>query len=177
MRAEDVVAYWREAGPQKWFKKNQAFDADFREKFLETHEAALGGKLNGWAGERQGALALVILLDQFPRNAFRDSPRMFATDDKALAVAQKALDAGFDRETEEALRAFFYMPLMHSEQLADQDRCVELTRPLGEDSIKFAGIHRDIIARFGRFPHRNKMLGRSTTPDEQQFLDQGGFAG
>ena len=177
MQAEDVVSFWRVAGRQKWFKKDAAFDHEFSEKFLDAHEAALRGKLNSWADDARGALALVILLDQFPRNAFRDSPRMFATDDMAVAVARKSVDAGFDQDTEEALRAFFYMPFMHSEQLADQDRCVGLTRPLGEDTLKFAQIHRDIIARFGRFPHRNKMLGRRAMPGEQEFLDQGGFAG
>ncbi len=177
MQAEDVVAFWREAGPGKWFKKDAAFDADFRARFINAHEAAARGKLDGWAHDAHGVLALLILLDQFPRNAFRDSPRMFATDAQALTIARSAVDAGFDQDVEEQLRNFFYLPFMHSESMQDQDRAVELTKPLGEDAYKFAVIHRDIIARFRRFPHRNRMLGRTTTDAEQAFLDSGGFAG
>ena len=177
MQAEDVLQFWREAGPGKWFRKDAAFDAGFRERFLAAHEAAARGQLDGWAADAPGALALLILLDQFPRNAFRNSPRMFATDRQALEIARRAVDAGFDRQTDESLRNFFYLPFMHSEQLADQDRALALTQPLGADALKFAHIHRDIIAEFGRFPHRNTLLGRTTTPKEQQFLDKGGFAG
>jgi uncharacterized protein (DUF924 family) len=177
VHAEEVVTFWRDAGPQRWFRKDAAFDADFRARFLDAHEEATRGKLNDWARDAQGSLALLILLDQFPRNAFRNSPRMFATDAQALAIARAAVDAGQDIEVEQALRNFFYLPFMHAEQLADQDRSVVLTTPLGEDALKFARIHRDVIARFGRFPHRNKMLGRNTTAKEQKFLDEGGFAG
>ena len=173
----DVLAFWRQAGPSKWFKKDAAFDTQFRERFLAGHEAAVRGELDDWLGTADGALALLILLDQFPRNAFRGSERMFASDAQALEVARRALAAGFDQQVDEALRNFFYLPLMHSESLPDQQQAVALTEPLGADAHRFALLHRDIIERFGRFPHRNAVLGRATTPQEQAFLDAGGFAG
>ncbi len=174
----DVVGFWRDAGPKRWFAKDDAFDADFRQRFLAAHEAAASGALDAWESTAEGALALLILLDQFPRNAFRGSARMFATDDRALAVAGRAVDAGVDAATEPALRPFLYMPFMHSEALSDQDRCVALAAGLpGGDTLRFAELHRDIIVRFGRFPHRNAVLGRATTAQEQRFLDEGGFAG
>ena len=173
----DVLAFWREAGPSRWFRKDTAFDEQFRTRFIHAHEAALRGELDDWAQDADGALALLILLDQFPRNCFRGTPQMFESDTKALAIARKAVDAGFDMQVDEALRNFFYLPFMHSEQLADQDLAVELTRKLGDEPLRYAILHRDIIERFGRFPHRNAALGRSTTPEEQRFLDDGGFAG
>ena len=172
----DVVGFWRDAGPGRWFKKDVAFDAEFKGRFEPAHHAAATGALDTWSEDAEGALALLILLDQLPRNAWRGSGHMFATDGKALAVARAAIDAGFDRQVDETLRAFFYMPFMHSESLADQERCVELCADLA-DNLRFAILHRDIIQRFGRFPHRNAALGRSTTPEEQRFLDDGGFAG
>jgi uncharacterized protein (DUF924 family) len=175
--AADVLAFWREAGPQRWFRKDAAFDEEFRRRFLAAHEAAAAGALEDWSGDAQGALALLVLLDQFPRNAFRKTARMYATDAKALAVAQQAIAAGFDALTEPELRNFFYLPLTHSEDLAQQDRAVGLTVPLGGDTHRYALLHRGIIEKFGRFPHRNAILGRSSTPDEQRFLDQGGFRG
>jgi uncharacterized protein (DUF924 family) len=175
--ASDVVAFWREAGPKRWFRKDAAFDTDFRTRFLAAHEAAARGELAGWANGAEGALALLILLDQFPRNAFRDTPRMFATDPQALRVARRAIATRFDQQTGAEMRNFFYLPLMHSEALADQQQAVALTQPLGADPYRFAVMHRDIIERFGRFPHRNAVLGRATTPQEQAFLAAGGFAG
>ncbi|MES3003988.1 MAG: DUF924 family protein [Pseudomonadota bacterium] len=175
--AADVIAFWREAGPSRWFRKDAAFDTQFRERFLAEHEAAMRGEFDSWPQTAEGALALLILLDQFPRNCFRGTARMFECDAKARDIARHALDAGFDSQVDAQLRNFFYLPLMHSEDLADQDRAVELTRALGDDPYRFAVLHRDIIAKFGRFPHRNAMLGRTTTPDEQKFLDAGGFAG
>jgi uncharacterized protein (DUF924 family) len=175
--AADVVAYWREAGPARWFRKDAAFDAEFRTRFLGAHEAAIRGDLDGWAQDAQGALALLILLDQFPRNAFRSTPRMFASDAKAREVARQALQDGLDAQADADLRGFFYLPFTHSEQLADQDLGVALARKLGDETSHHASIHRDIIERFGRFPHRNAVLGRSTTPEEQRFLDDGGFGG
>jgi uncharacterized protein (DUF924 family) len=173
----DVVVFWREAGPARWFRKDAAFDDEFRARFLSAHEAACRGELDDWALDAQGALALLILLDQFPRNAFRGTPRMFESDAKARDVAREALRRGFDAQADEQLRTFFYLPFMHSEQLADQDLAVELTRKLGDEAARYAIIHRDIIERFGRFPHRNALLGRVTTPEEQRFLDDGGFGG
>lgn len=177
MNSTDVLDFWREAGPARWFRKDDAFDEAFRRRFLGQHEAAARGELDGWAGDAQGALALILLLDQFPRNAFRGTPRMFATDAKARAVARAAVETGFDQAVEPLLRGFLYLPFMHSEELADHELSVALNRPLGGESQRFAEHHRGIIARFGRFPHRNAVLGRSTTPEEQAFLDEGGFGG
>lgn len=173
----DVLAFWREAGPSRWFRKDDAFDEQFRMRFLMAHEAAARGELDAWAGDAEGALALLILLDQFPRNAFRGTPRMFESDVKARAVAQRMVEAGLDEKVEPDLRNFCYLPFMHSEQLVDQDRAVEHARKLGGESLRYAILHRDIIEKFGRFPHRNAVLGRATTPEEQRFLDDGGFAG
>jgi uncharacterized protein (DUF924 family) len=149
----------------------------FRERFLGTHEAAARGELDAWLATPQGALALCILLDQFPRNAFRGSPRMFATDAKARDVARNALGQQFDRQVDDELRQFFVMPFMHSEDLADQHLCVRLSKELPTDTLRYAEMHRDIIERFGRFPHRNAALARETTVEEQRFLDDGGFSG
>jgi uncharacterized protein (DUF924 family) len=174
---DDVVAFWREAGPKRWFKKDDAFDRVFRERFLATHEAAARGELAEWQRSPTGALALVILLDQFPRNAFRGTARVYATDEAARRAADAAIAAGHDRKIAKGLRIFFYLPFEHSENLADQDRSVELLRGSNKRQRRFSEHHREIIRRFGRFPHRNAILGRPTTPDEQRFLDEGGFAG
>ncbi|HLH91059.1 MAG TPA: DUF924 family protein [Xanthobacteraceae bacterium] len=172
-----VLAFWRAAGPDKWFTKDAAFDAAIREKFLPTYEAAAAGAL-AWDNDPEGALALVIVLDQFPRNMFRDSARAFAADPLAREVAARAIARGFDQKAVLAERSFFYLPFEHSEELADQERCVALNRASGDaDAWKWAMIHADIIRRYGRFPHRNRVLGRATTPEEQAFLDGGGFAG
>jgi uncharacterized protein (DUF924 family) len=173
----DVLAFWREAGPARWFRKDDVFDREFRDRFVLAHEAALRGELDDWRADAQGALALLILLDQFPRNAFRGRARMFESDEKARAIAQEAIDAGFDKDFEPDLRNFFYLPLMHSEDLADQDRAVQLARGLGGEPLRYALMHRDIIEKFGRFPHRNDVLGRACTPEERKFLADGGFAG
>jgi uncharacterized protein (DUF924 family) len=174
---EDVLAFWREAGPDKWFKKDDALDAAIRERFLATYEAAAAGKLSAWESTAEGALALAIVLDQFPRNMFRGEARIYAADALARAVANRALKRGYDQDVPQAERGFFFLPFMHSEDLVDQDRCVELYRAADSDDLKWAIQHRDIVRRFGRFPHRNAMLGRATTPEEQTFLDGGGFAG
>jgi uncharacterized protein (DUF924 family) len=172
----DIVSFWREAGPEKWFDQDDAFDRAIRERFLGVHEAAARGERAAWEQSAEGALALIILFDQFPRNMFRGSPHAFATDPLARAVARRAIAAGFDQATDAKMRPFFYLPFMHSEFLADQDRCVALYAALGDpDLSKYATGHRDIIAKFGRFPHRNRVLGRETTQDEQEFLDGGGF--
>ena len=174
----DVIAFWFEAGPKKWFTKDANFDTQIREKFLPTYEAAAQGNLGGWEAMAEGALALVIALDQFPRNMFRASPRMFAADALARAVADRAIARSFDKQMPTLKRNFFYLPLMHSENLADQDRCVRLCREAGDaNTLKYAELHADIIRRFGRFPHRSAVLGRPVTAEEQEFLDTGGFAG
>jgi len=174
----DIVTFWREAGYDKWFGQDAAFDQAIRSRFLPTYEAAANGELAAWQESRESALALVILLDQFPRNMFRGSARAYATDALARAVADRALARGFDQATDEALRQFFYLPFMHSEALIDQDRSVRLYEALGEaEQLRYAREHRDIVASFGRFPHRNGVLGRDMTAAEQAFLDAGGFAG
>ena len=173
-----VLAFWREAGPDKWFKKDAAFDNDIRTRFLDSYEAAAKAGLSDWEATPDGALALTIVLDQFPRNMLRGSPRAFAADSLARAVADRALARGFDRGMPLTDRQFFYLPFEHSETLADQDRCCALFRATGDaDLVKWADLHADIIRRFGRFPHRNAVLGRPTTAEEQAFLDSGGFAG
>ncbi|MFL5296438.1 MAG: DUF924 family protein [Phenylobacterium sp.] len=174
----DVLSFWRQAGPAKWFKKVHAFDEAIRLKFEPVHHRAARGEYDAWAETAEGALALLILLDQFPRNLYRGSAHAFATDPKARAIARAAVDRGFDREVEPTLRNFFYLPFEHSEDLADQDYCVALCAEAGDaENLKWAAIHREIIGRFGRFPHRNASLGRVTTPEEQAFLDEGGFGG
>jgi uncharacterized protein (DUF924 family) len=174
----DVVGFWRQAGPERWFKKAAAFDEAIRLKFEPTHHAAARGEYDAWAETAEGALALLILLDQFPRNLYRGSGHQFATDGKARALARAAIERGFDRQVDPGLRNFFYLPFEHSEDLADQEFGVGLCIEAGNaDDLKWSKLHRDIIARFGRFPHRNAALGRVTTPEEQEFLDDGGFAG
>ena len=176
----DITAFWLDAGPKKWFAKNDAFDADVRQRFEGVHHAAARGELKAWAGAPQGALALVLLFDQVPRNIFRGSAHAFATDPLARTIARPAIAQGWDRRVDPSLRSFFYMPLMHSEVLADQELGLELFEALereGFDDAKWARNHRHIVARFGRFPHRNTCLGRPSTPEETAFLDGGGFAG
>ena len=175
--AQEVVAFWRDAGPDRWFNKDTAFDDDIRRRFLTTYEAAAAGRLRDWENSAEGALALLILLDQFPRNMFRGDKRAFATDPLARAVTAGALIKGFDAQVGD-MRAFFYLPFEHSEDMADQERGVALYRAAGDaDGLKWAELHADIIRKFGRFPHRNAVLGRTTTAEEQKFLDDGGFAG
>jgi uncharacterized protein (DUF924 family) len=173
----EVVDFWRAAGPEAWFRKDAAFDASFRERFLLAHEAASRGDLDGWLRSAEGCLALLILLDQFPRNAFRDSPRMYATDPKAREVARHAVAQGVVSQLEPQLRRFVALPFQHSESLADQDTSVAMARTEGDEALRWATHHREVIARFGRFPHRNAILGRPSTADELSYLQGGGFAG
>ncbi len=174
----DVIGFWRNAGPEKWFKKLPALDEAIRLKFEPTHMRASRGEYDRWAATADGALALLILLDQFPRNLYRGSAHAFATDPKARAIARAAIEAGLDRQIEPPMRNFFYLPFEHSEDIADQDYGLALVTEAGiADNLKWMTIHRDIIVRFGRFPHRNAALGRMTTPEEQEFLDEGGFSG
>jgi uncharacterized protein (DUF924 family) len=174
---ETILTFWREAGPDKWFTRDDAFDADIREKFLATYQAAAAGQLSAWEASAEGALALVIVLDQFPRNMFRGLARCYAADALARQVANRALKRGYDQDVPAGERRFLFLPFMHSEDMADQRRCVALYREAGDDDLKYAERHADIIRRFGRFPHRNALLGRTTTPEEQAYLDAGGFKG
>jgi len=174
----DIIAFWREAGADRWWTKNDAFDATVRSRFLGLWSEAAAGGLQGWRDSDEGTLALVIVLDQFPRNMFRGDRRTYATDALAREVVRRAVDNGVDRRIDPVLQQFIYMPLMHSEELADQKRCVELFRAARDaGNLKYAEGHADIVRRFGRFPHRNAMLDRASTPDEQTFLDAGGFSG
>ena len=174
----DVLAFWRGAGPSKWFKKDAAFDAEIGRRFLALWQAAVAGDLVAWEATPQSALALVLVLDQFPRNMFRGSGRTYESDALARDVANRAIARGFDQQMPRGERQFFYLPFMHSENLGDQERCVDLAQAYGDDEFtKYAVQHADIVRRFGRFPHRNAILGRATSPEEQAFLDEGGFAG
>jgi uncharacterized protein (DUF924 family) len=174
----DIVGFWTSAGPQRWYARSAAFDEAIRLKFEPTHHAAARGDYDGWAETPEGALALLILLDQFPRNLYRRSAHAFGTDPKARAVARRATAAGFHRKVAPELAQFFILPFEHSEDMADQDAGLVIARDLGDPEVlKWVEIHRDIILRFGRFPHRNACLGRVTMPEEQAFLDDGGFAG
>lgn len=176
--AAEIVAFWRDAGPERWFNKDGDFDRAIAERFGDTHSQAAAGENDGWADTPEGALALILILDQFSRNMHRGSARAFAQDERALRIARKAIEAGFDRQVDPAFRSFFYLPFMHSERIADQERCVALCHALPEGgTLPFARDHEEIIRRFGRFPHRNTSLGRHTSPAEQRFLDGGGFAG
>ncbi len=172
-----VAGFWRSAGPEAWFRKDHAFDASFHARFEALHWRAARRELASWLDSSEGALALMILLDQFPRNCFRGTGHMYATDSLARFYARQAVAAGRDRGVEDELRLFFYLPFSHSEDLSDQELAVKLGADLGEDARIHAIGHRDIVARFGRFPHRNAILGRQSTPEELAFLDEGGFAG
>jgi uncharacterized protein (DUF924 family) len=174
----EILTFWRTAGDARWYKRDDAFDASVRERFLSSWQKAVAGELSSWETTDDGALALVILLDQFPRNMFRDDPKAYSSDAQALEVAYRALARGADKRIEASLLQFLYLPFMHSEDLADQLRCVDLFRANDDtDNLRYAEEHADIIRRFGRFPHRNRVIGRATTPEEQAFLDGGGFSG
>ena len=173
----DILAFWRDAGSERWYTRDDTFDAEVRRRFFDLWQRAAAGELSSWETSDDGALALVIVLDQFPRNMFRGDIRTYASDAEAREVAHRAVERGVDARIDGALREFLYLPFMHSEHLADQLRCIELQRAAGHtESLKWAEHHADIIRRFGRFPHRNRLLGRATTPDEHAFLDEGGFS-
>jgi uncharacterized protein (DUF924 family) len=174
----EILTFWREAGSEKWFAREHEFDLTIRFRFFEAYEAAARGELAAWEENEEGALALVLLLDQFPRNMFRDDARAFGTDAMARAVADRALVRGLDQALDPAMRQFFHLPFMHSEALVDQDRCVDLYAALADaELLRHASDHRDIIQRFGRFPGRNRALGRETTLPERKFLDDNGVVG
>ena len=180
--AADVVGYWTAAGPKKWFARSTAFDDALRLRFEPVHHAAARGEYAAWLATAEGCLALLLLLDQFPRNLYRGSAHAYATDPLARSVAGKTLEAGFDQQVDPILRLFCYLPFEHSEAIEDQDRAVALLEAhdaaTGDiRSLESAVRHRDIIRRFGRFPHRNAALGREMTAEDQAFLDDGGFAG
>lgn len=177
----DLIAFWHDAGPARWFARDAAFDAAIAARFEALHHHAARGELAAWGDSWDGSLALLLLLDQFPRNLFRDSAHGYATDPLARAIADRAIAAGHDIQAPAGLRIFFYLPFEHSENLADQHRCMALVQTLdaasGSDFTRWAALHRDIVIRFGRFPHRNAALGRTSTAAELAFLADGGFAG
>lgn len=178
MDAQAVLDFWfKETAPARWWKVDPGFDRLIAERFGELHAQAARCELFAWRQTPEGRLAEIIVLDQFPRNMFRNDARAFSTDALARDVATRAIAEGRDQRIEQGMRAFMYLPFEHSEDMADQERSVALFEPLGADSLKWAVLHADIIRKFGRFPHRNTVLGRATTPDEAAFLDEGGFAG
>ena len=175
---DDVLNFWLAAGPAKWFTHNRNFDAAIQLKFDPTHHAAARGEYAAWETTAEGCCALLILLDQFPRNLYRGTAHSYATDPLARRIAEKALASGFDKVVDRQLRPFFYLPFSHSEAPADQERAVALYSAAEDpDGLKWAVLHEDIIARFGRFPHRNAALGRESTTQELAFLSDGGFSG
>ena len=178
-RAEEIVRFWKEIGPEGWYTPDAELDATIRDRFSGVWEEAAAGGLTDWRSNSTGALAYLIVTDQFPRNMFRDDPRAFATDQMARDAAMIAVQRDFDLKTDEPIRQFFYLPFMHAEDPFDQDRCVRLfvarMPQTGRENLRHARAHRDVIRRFGRFPHRNRMLGRSSTPEEARFLEKGGY--
>jgi uncharacterized protein (DUF924 family) len=169
---EDVLAFWfSEAQSSRWYDKDGNFDAEIRQRFLSTYDAANSGTLDEWSNTPESLLALIILLDQFPRNMFRGSPRAFASDARAVSLTKEGIKRGFDRALTEAQLDFFYMPLMHSEALDDHDILLEQ----GHGNNRYAQEHRGVIARFGRFPHRNQTLGRDCSVEEASYLASGSY--
>ncbi|MBT8494746.1 MAG: DUF924 domain-containing protein [Deltaproteobacteria bacterium] len=193
----DVLDFWfgdlDESGSadaehsKQWFKKDPEFDAEIRTRFESSYQAIASGEREDWLSKPEGALAYVIVLDQFSRNMYRDSAQMYAADDRALTAARQAITAGFDAQLPSDQRVFLYMPLMHAEDREAQAECVshmeKLVAELGADpdsraaaNLKYARWHQDVVDRFGRFPHRNPILGREHTPEEQSYLDEGGHS-
>ncbi|MGJ3245231.1 MAG: DUF924 family protein [Elainellaceae cyanobacterium] len=186
----DVLEFWfgdpsskdaeYEQRRKLWFRKQETVDQEIRERFESTYERAASGQLDSWHNSPEGCLALVIVLDQFPRNMFRNDPNAFATDAKALAVSQWAIAQRFDQALDPIQRLFLYLPFEHSEQLTHQNQSVEHfarlvnDAPELSDTYSYAIRHRQVIERFGRFPHRNSILGRNSTPEEREFLKQPG---
>jgi uncharacterized protein (DUF924 family) len=183
--AAEVTDFWFGTSPdyaprEEWFRKSDTFDAQIRDRFGSAIEAALAGGLHDWDATPQGRLARIVVLDQFPRNAFRGSPRAFAGDALALAAARQLVDAGLDHELHPVWRCFAYLPFEHAEDLAMQERSVALFTALAAADARFEGHldyahrHHDVIRRYGRFPHRNAVLGRASTPEELAYLAQPG---
>jgi uncharacterized protein (DUF924 family) len=192
MDPERILSFWfgeldadglaQPAQSKQWWTKDEAFDGRIRDEFGEDHREIVGEQREHWLVDPRGRLAYIIVLDQFSRNMFRGTPQSCASDPQALRAARGGIEKGADRALAITERTFMYMPFMHSEALADQDRCIELftalrdevagkARDYAEYSLKFANMHRDIIVKFGRFPHRNAILGRATTPEEAEFLE------
>ena len=179
-RPEDILAFWLdEVGPDGWYKQDEALDQEIRDRFLTAWEGQMQGRYGLWLTYPSGTLAYIVLADQFPRNMFRGQGTAFASDRIALAAAKQAIHRGWDMRIDEPSRQFFYLPLMHSENLGDQDRCVRLMkerRPAsGDSNLMHAKVHREVIRQFGRFPYRNDALSRKTTEAEKAFISDGGY--
>ncbi|MEM7289337.1 MAG: DUF924 family protein [Pseudomonadota bacterium] len=179
MQPSDILDFWTSVGSDGWWTRNDDLDREIIERFSELHSQAIDGKLDTWLKTGDGALAVIIVLDQFSRNMFRGSSRAFAQDAQALSIAKTAIASNLDEDARPDLKVFFYLPYEHSETIADQELSVKLQHSIGDEpeAMKAALQHREIIQRFGRFPHRNTVLGRHTTPAEQAYLDGGGFTG
>ncbi|MGC1504829.1 MAG: DUF924 family protein [Sulfitobacter sp.] len=178
---QEILEFWLdEVGPKGWYETNEDVDWKIRDRFLEAWESAKEGRFSLWLTYPSGALAYIILTDQFSRNMFRGKERAFETDRISLAVAKSAIDRGWDLKIDEPARQFFYMPLMHSENLCDQERCVRLMcermTQEGAGNLLHARAHREVIRLFGRFPYRNKALSRASTTAEQAYVGKGGYA-
>ena len=179
---DTVISTWMAAGPKRWFTRDEAFDAELRDQFGASLEHARSGSLDGWAATPDGALALILLLDQVSRNIHRGSALAFAGDEKARAIADLAITRGDLVGASKDRAMWLILPFEHHETIESQERAIALFEALGPpapgemDLVHWAHVHHDVIARFGRFPHRNAVLGRDTTPEEQAFLDSGGFA-
>ena len=171
-RAEEVLSFWFGQEAKRWFEKNATFDSEIRSRFLPLYDELVAD--DAWLSQPRDCLARIIVLDQFPRNMFRGTPRAFAADPLALAAAKHAVGNGFDRNLQLVEKQFVYLPFEHSESLADQERACQLMKALNEDLYDWAIRHKRIIERFGRFPHRNEILGRKSTPEEIEFLKQPG---
>ncbi|MEI4487276.1 DUF924 family protein [Frigidibacter sp. MR17.14] len=177
--ADEILDYWQELGPEGWYKGSDEIDAEIRDRFTADWEAAARGDREGWLTDARGALAYLILTDQFPRNIFRGEARAYATDGMARAAADLACARGWDMDWPEPIRQFFYLPYMHAEDPDLQAHCIALLSErmpeTGAGNVDHARAHAWVIERFGRFPYRNPHLGRDTTEDEQTFLDAGGY--
>lgn len=178
-RVTEILAFWLdEIGPRGWYSVDPVLDQQIRDKFLDTWQSACEGNHSLWLTYPSGALAYTILLDQFPRNMFRGDAQAFASDPIALTAAKISIDHGWDLKIDEPARQFFYLPLMHSENLCDQERCVRLMSermPQSDSNLLHAKAHRKVIREFGRFPYRNDALDRRTSANERDFIDQGGY--
>jgi len=177
---EEVLEFWLDdLGPSKWYKASDELDATIRDRFENAWQNALEGTYGLWLTYPSGTLAYILLMDQFPRNMFRDDPRSFAADQYALAASKLAIQNGWDMRIDEPARQFFYLPLMHSENLCDQERCIRLLiermPECGAENLLHARAHREVIRQFGRFPYRNSVLSRASTGSEQTYLKQGGY--
>ncbi len=182
--AQDVLTFWfEEAGSEKWYKKNDAFDQSLKDRYgdvvTETAQAIRENGVGPWEGDPAGDLATIIVLDQFPRNIYRGTPKVYAFDELAVGVAERAIAAQRDVDMPEGPRPFFYMPFMHAEDVTLQDRCVAYMKDRGgaPANVKFAEHHCGIVQKFGRFPHRNEILGRESSEEELAFLNEDGFRG